>query len=973
MASASGTGGAAIPGLGLSISESFNNASTTSAAGAVSAQLGGNPSSLSFLTTKQARRLSQQLESSRDEKWRKAELEAGAQIVAKLYNERGRSIFPADVEMAASTPTPTRVHPDLLLSGLLSVWTATWRERKWNDRFVVLTPRAMYLYKPNTERSASRFGPGAGLPSNPSELSKELFGDFRLCVPIDESTVIFEMFEPTTGTSYQPNQPNVPRPLPVFQISRPGKPRIICRAPTLSQACMWVRTLHGIVQCHTRALTDAASIHSLAEVSKEGSSAEFNNTFTQPPLPTTASTVPPFLTSSALSPPVPPNMIPPWATAATLRGVHSATIVASLSPVASFSRKGTPAEPVSTLAPVPSIALVPPAVSLDAAQIEATLLGIDTSQKPADYSTVSSDMLPTKLACPLSAPFGRSLALPVLGLADVVQKLPQLYLAACTQAAANSPHTQPTGQEPTIQNDLLGEQLGLSRLFVASAYSPSAAANDAQVLFEGCSASIRFNVAPLALAALFAKRYAGANESPAFCASSPIVGWSGEADMHVAIDIENIDLLPLARLDAILSAATAANNQSNRISSAPSSPVAAGKKSTLLPSASSSSVLCKELDAAGQSSNLPPSALSTPFGSFVSDVAAYATTCTFVGKSGLRVRKLLAPRLWIARINFVAILCTLIEFLGVNVYLFTDATQAAKEAQLPTSWVTACVDYLLFTSSGRLGLGLIASAGTSIIQCALIHCAPKHSSQMAASGASALLRDNQGEGSHVPTEAELDQDLETYAEDIWNREVEPIRKRVAGLVLISIVMLIYAIFMLVTGVIPVTTPIDSSAHAWSSVLIENGGPSRFAIDCLMLPFALFFFFRAFSISRSALRAINSACLQTAIRSTLHQASLDSVPTDESAAANMAVSHPPKGALDSPVPQTRSLSTVSSTVTPPIEPPTSLTHASYDSEFSRSLAASLSQQAQRAPRLKISFLDKKKPIWFTFKVSYTYQA
>eukprot|EP00461_Guttulinopsis_vulgaris_P000718 UN00718 len=192
-------------------------------------------------------------------------------MAKKALQEEDPSVLPLAVRQLEYCPAPTRRHTQFLLSGYLAVKTSGGWTRKWQTRYVVLTPSALYVYKRPPTHHEDTFGPGPELTldqvnsvtSAPATLEKdltnsdtitpqrlakimstadttddgshELFGAIRDSMPIAQSTVIMEV-------STLPN---------TFCLTFPDTPRLLLRAANHEQCKLWQHTIQTAILLQT--------------------------------------------------------------------------------------------------------------------------------------------------------------------------------------------------------------------------------------------------------------------------------------------------------------------------------------------------------------------------------------------------------------------------------------------------------------------------------------------------------------------------------------------------------------------------------------------------------------------------------------------------------------------------------------------------------------------------------------------------
>jgi hypothetical protein len=204
------------------------------------------------------------------DKWKVEEQRKADKMAKKALEEEEDSFsLPLAVRQLEYCPPPTRRHTQFLLSGYLAVKTSGGWTRKWQTRFCVLTPTAIYVYKrppPSTDggygsgpdinaiQSSSVVSGGSNLEKEkalsndetitPQRLAKimatadttddgshELFGLIRDSIPIEAGTIIMEV----------PQLPNT------FCLTFPDCPRLLVRASNYEQYKLWMYTIQSTI------------------------------------------------------------------------------------------------------------------------------------------------------------------------------------------------------------------------------------------------------------------------------------------------------------------------------------------------------------------------------------------------------------------------------------------------------------------------------------------------------------------------------------------------------------------------------------------------------------------------------------------------------------------------------------------------------------------------------------------------------
>lgn len=192
-------------------------------------------------------------------------------MAKKALEEEDPTLLPVAVRQLEFCPAPTRRHTQFLLSGYLAVKTSGGWTRKWQTRFCVLTPSALYCYKrpPQPTEGTYNYGPEITTEQSksvvsvneklekeieqcdvisPQKLQKllstadttddgghELFGLVRDVMPIAQSTMIMEV----------PSLPNT------FCLTFPDTPRLLLRAANFEQFKLWQHTIQSAILLQT--------------------------------------------------------------------------------------------------------------------------------------------------------------------------------------------------------------------------------------------------------------------------------------------------------------------------------------------------------------------------------------------------------------------------------------------------------------------------------------------------------------------------------------------------------------------------------------------------------------------------------------------------------------------------------------------------------------------------------------------------
>ncbi len=230
------------------------------------------------------------------EKWLRQEQVKGQKMISRVASlKESDPSIPEVITQLNSCPPPTRKNPQFLLSGYLAVKTKTSWSKRWNCRYVVLTPHFLYVFKrpvpipgqhahaqviqmlnqtnqgslTNSQNSASPVstsgtsqgkGSAQGInessalmndmylahPTHEQYSSLEIFGEIRDKIPIDSSLAVID-----AGGLF-------------FQVSHPNDLRVVFRTLNPRHTALWKGAIRTAVILSSHSIQSVISSLPLA-------------------------------------------------------------------------------------------------------------------------------------------------------------------------------------------------------------------------------------------------------------------------------------------------------------------------------------------------------------------------------------------------------------------------------------------------------------------------------------------------------------------------------------------------------------------------------------------------------------------------------------------------------------------------------------------------------------------------------------